>query len=52
MGPKGDLFPILDLVGAGRLKPIVDRTMPLVEAQAAHRLLQERAIFGKIVLTP
>jgi NADPH:quinone reductase-like Zn-dependent oxidoreductase len=52
MGPKGDLFPILDLVGAGRLKPIVDRTLPLVEAQAAHRLLQDRAVFGKVVLTP
>ena len=52
MGPKGDLFPILDQVGAGRLRAIVDRTMPLVEAQAAHRLLQDRAVFGKIVLTP
>jgi NADPH:quinone reductase-like Zn-dependent oxidoreductase len=52
MGPKGDLFPILDHVGAGRLRPIVDRTMPLVEAQAAHRLLQDRAVFGKIVLVP
>ncbi len=52
MGPKGDLFPILDHVGAGRLKPVVDRIMPLAEAQAAHRLLQDRAIFGKIVLTP
>jgi NADPH:quinone reductase-like Zn-dependent oxidoreductase len=52
MGPKGDLFPILDLVGAGRLTAIVDRTMPLVEAQAAHRLLESRAVFGKIVLTP
>jgi NADPH:quinone reductase-like Zn-dependent oxidoreductase len=52
MGPKGDLFPILDLVGSGRLKAIVDRTMPLTEAQAAHRLLQDRGVFGKIVLTP
>ena len=52
MGPKGDLFPILDHVGAGRLRPVVDRTMPLVEAQAAHRLLQDRAVFGKIVLIP
>jgi len=52
MGPKGDLFPILDLVGAGRLKPIVDKIMPLAAAQEAHRLLQGRAIFGKIVLTP
>jgi NADPH:quinone reductase-like Zn-dependent oxidoreductase len=52
MGPKGDLFPILDLVGSGRLKAIVDRTMPLAEAQAAHRILQDRGVFGKIVLTP
>ncbi|HEX6839382.1 MAG TPA: zinc-binding dehydrogenase [Polyangia bacterium] len=52
MGPKGDLFPILDQVGNGRLKPVVDRIMPLAEAQAAHRLLQDRAIFGKIVLVP
>lgn len=52
MGPKGDLFPILDHVAAGRLTPIVDRTMPLAEAQAAHRLLESRAVFGKIVLIP
>jgi NADPH:quinone reductase-like Zn-dependent oxidoreductase len=52
MGPKGDLFPILDLVGAGRLKPVVDQIMPLAAAQEAHRMLQGRAIFGKIVLTP
>ncbi|HEX8952722.1 MAG TPA: zinc-binding dehydrogenase [Polyangia bacterium] len=52
MGPKGDLFPILDHVGAGRLKAVVDRTMPLGEAQAAHLLLQDRAVFGKIVLVP
>jgi NADPH:quinone reductase-like Zn-dependent oxidoreductase len=52
MGSKGDLFRILELVGSGRLKAIVDRTMPLAEAQAAHRILQDRGVFGKIVLTP
>jgi hypothetical protein len=26
--------------------------MPLAEAQTAHRLLQDRAVFGKIVLIP
>jgi NADPH:quinone reductase-like Zn-dependent oxidoreductase len=51
MGPKGDLFPILQHVAAGRLKPVVDRVLPLEEAQAAHRLLEDRAQFGKIVLT-
>jgi NADPH:quinone reductase-like Zn-dependent oxidoreductase len=50
MAPKGDLFPILGHVAAGRLKPVIDRVLPLTEAQAAHRLLEERAQFGKIVL--
>ncbi len=52
MAPKGDLFPILDHVAAGRLKPIVDRVLPLEKAQEAHRLLESRAQFGKIVLQP
>lgn len=52
MGSKGDLFPILEQVARGRLRAVVDRVMPLVEAQAAHRLLESRAHFGKIVLKP
>jgi NADPH:quinone reductase-like Zn-dependent oxidoreductase len=52
MAPKGDLFPILAHVAAGRLKPVIDRVMPLAEAAAAHRLLEQRAQFGKIVLQP
>jgi NADPH:quinone reductase-like Zn-dependent oxidoreductase len=51
MAPKGDLFPILDLVAAGRLDPIIDRVLPLEQAAEAHRLLEERAVFGKIVLS-
>lgn len=50
MGPKGDLFGILRLVEAGKLRPVVDRVMPLWEAQEAHRLLEDRKVFGKIVL--
>jgi NADPH:quinone reductase-like Zn-dependent oxidoreductase len=52
MGSKGSLFTILDHVAAGRLKPVVDRTLPLAQAAEAHRLLDERAQFGKIVLIP
>lgn len=50
MGPKGDLFGILRLVEQGRLRPIVDRVMPLWEAADAHRLLEARKVFGKVVL--
>jgi NADPH:quinone reductase-like Zn-dependent oxidoreductase len=50
MGPKGDLFAILELVAAGKLRPVVDRVMPLWSAADAHRALEDRKVFGKIVL--
>lgn len=50
MGPKGDLHGILRLVEAGKLAPVVDRVMPLWSAVEAHQLLEERKVFGKIVL--
>ncbi len=52
MGRKGDLFPILDHIAAGKLRPIVDRVLPLEQAAEGHRLLEGRATFGKIVLQP
>lgn len=51
MGPKGDLFRILSLVGERRLRPVVGRVLPLWEAAEAHRALEAREIFGKVVLT-
>ena len=50
MGSKGSLFAILDHVKAGRLKPVVDRVLPLWDAAEGHRLLESRAVFGKVVL--
>ena len=50
MGSKGDLFGILRHVEAGTLKPVVDRVLPLWSAVEAHQLLEDRRIFGKIVL--
>jgi NADPH:quinone reductase-like Zn-dependent oxidoreductase len=50
MGCKGDLFLILALVEEGKLKPVVDRVLPLWSAAEAHRVLEERKAFGKVVL--
>ena len=52
MGAKSDLLRVLDHVNAGRLKPVVHQVLPLSEAAAAHRILEERAAFGKVVLVP
>ena len=50
MGSKGSLFGIVEHVKAGRLKPVVDRVMPLWDAREAHRVLEAREAFGKVVL--
>ncbi|MFD3005708.1 zinc-binding dehydrogenase [Thermus tengchongensis] len=50
MGSKSRLFPILRFVEQGRLKPVIGQVLPLEEAAEGHRLLEERRIFGKVVL--
>ncbi len=50
MGSKAELFAALELLRRGLLKPIVDVVMPLAECAAAHRRLESREQFGKIVL--
>ena len=52
MGSKADLLAVLSHVAAGRLEPVVHGVMPLAEAAAAHRLLEDRAAFGRVVLEP
>src|ERR1041384_60429 len=38
--------------GAGKHRAIIGRTMPLGEAAAAHRIMEEERILGKIILEP
>ncbi len=52
MGSRAELFTVLDHIKAGRLRPIVDRVMPLAQIRDAHRAMESREQFGKIVLVP
>jgi NADPH:quinone reductase-like Zn-dependent oxidoreductase len=52
MGAKPELASAAELFFAGKLRPVVDRTFPLREAAEAHRHLESKSQFGKIVLTP
>jgi NADPH:quinone reductase-like Zn-dependent oxidoreductase len=52
LASKSRLFEIIALMGAGRLRPVVDRVLPLAEVAVGHRLIEARAAFGKIVLVP
>ncbi|MGE3274757.1 MAG: zinc-binding dehydrogenase [Vicinamibacterales bacterium] len=50
MGTKGELLRAARFFFAGQFQPVVDRTFPLAEAAAAHRHLEGRRQFGKVVL--
>jgi NADPH:quinone reductase-like Zn-dependent oxidoreductase len=47
-----DMDQITGLVSEGTFAPVVDRTFPFTEAAEAHRYIQDRKNFGKVLLTP
>ncbi len=50
MGSLAELHEIMKHVAAGRLRPVVDRVLPLERIAEGHRVLEAREAFGKIVL--
>ena len=42
---------VLPLIAAGRVRPLIDSTLPLAQAAAAHARMETSAHIGKIVLT-
>jgi len=50
MGDRSELGLALKAAGDGKLRPVLDRTLPLAEAANAHQLIEDRAVLGKLVL--
>jgi NADPH:quinone reductase-like Zn-dependent oxidoreductase len=51
-GARADLAELVQLVGEGRIEPVIDSRFPLSEAAAAEAHLAACEQFGKIVLVP
>lgn len=51
MGSLAELHEIFRHVEAGRLRPVIDRVLPLDKIAEAHRALENREVFGKVVFT-
>ncbi len=52
MGSHQDFRDVMALLWAGKLKPVIDRVMPLSEGRQAYEMMEKGELLGKIVLTP
>jgi len=56
LGANGWLRPeleaLIEMVSKGELNPIVDKELPLEEVNEAFRLLEDREVFGKVIVKP
>jgi NADPH:quinone reductase-like Zn-dependent oxidoreductase len=47
-----DLKGLMDLIHKGKMKPVIDKVLPLEQAREGLRLIQDREVIGKVVVTP
>ena len=50
MGPHRDYVAFMNQVFAGKIKAVIGARLPLSEARRAQTMLEENAVFGKVVL--
>lgn len=49
---RDDLHTLVDLVQSGRLQPVIDKVYSLEESNDAFRQLEDRSVFGKVLVKP
>ena len=47
-----DLASLMTMIQQGRIKPVIDKVLPLDQAVEGLRLIQDRKVIGKVVVTP
>ncbi|MDQ6680202.1 MAG: zinc-binding dehydrogenase [Pseudomonadota bacterium] len=43
---------LMDMIQAGELKPVIDKVLPLEQAAEGLRMIRDREVMGKIIVTP
>ena len=49
---RADLEALLAAVRGGRIRPVIDRVLPLALTAEGHRLLEDREVVGKVIIHP
>jgi len=47
-----NLSALMELIQQGKIKPVVDKVLPLDQAAEGLRLIRDREVMGKVVVTP
>ena len=49
---RDDILTLFDMVKSGKLEVLIDGTYPLDQAKEALRVIEDREVFGKVVVAP
>lgn len=49
---RDDLLFLVEALRTKRMEAVIDRVLPLDRIAEGHRLLEEREVFGKVIITP
>src|SRR5262245_40902492 len=52
MGSQREFLDVMKCVFRGQLKPVIDQILPVSETRRGHELIENRQVFGKLVLVP
>jgi alcohol dehydrogenase len=47
-----DLQALMTLIADGKMRPVIDKVLPLEQAREGLRLIQDREVIGKVVVAP
>jgi NADPH:quinone reductase-like Zn-dependent oxidoreductase len=47
-----NLSALMQMIAEGKMKPVIDKVLPLEQAREGLRLIEDREVIGKVVVVP